>query len=55
MEDIKITIPLEEYKQLISIEVKEKFLENRVKRSKYSIERSVIADIFGFEIPKDGE
>ena len=55
MDDIKITIPLEEYKRLIAIETDKKFLEKRVKKSKYDIERSFIADVFGFGLEGDGE
>lgn len=55
MEDIKITIPLEECRRLLEIEAGERLLEKQVKRSKYTIERSFIADIFGFELPEGDE
>nr|WP_308743102.1 hypothetical protein [uncultured Anaerocolumna sp.] len=47
-----ITISVNRYNELLSIETRAKVLADTVKSSKYSISNEAIATILGFEMPK---
>ena len=53
MENNNVTISLEKYEHLIAIETRCNVLANYTIYSKYSIEREMIANIFGFELPAE--
>lgn len=50
MGNSSVTIPLEEYKRLASIEAKVQSLIACVNRSKYGVDRALIGSILGFVV-----
>lgn len=55
MEENTITIPVEEFKELIKAKVAVEILEREVNSTRFSIERAKIARICDFELKKDEE
>lgn len=51
-EDLKITITLDRYNELLSTETRAKVLADTVKTSNYSVSNEAIATVLGFKLPK---
>lgn len=53
MEERNITIPVEEYKKLLTASVRVSVFSNYVNQSKYSIDREDCGRFLGFEVVKE--
>lgn len=49
--ELKVVVPLSMFTELVTKAGQLNALERMVKKSKYSIDRQEIADLFGFELP----
>ena len=54
-ENNTVTIPTEEYRNLLEIQVRANILNDYATAENYSVSRGMIARILGFELNEEGE